>query len=256
METKSRDEILEELRRGRLTPAEAEAIAEQNGVGPLAHRPDPSKFDPMGEPVWTLAMAVAWIVWRTPDHVRENSDPYRSECMDCVPAGDCGWEIQQQGPASLTWLLILEATREEGDEQWSKLMSVKSAQEDLIRHLAESSLTAFAIEQASRSPVEIPHREWPYLALFPDRPWRDELRFKTDPLRPAYTHITLQSAEILKIWPAQSIDDEVKTAAPPTKPKRYPQADVDAALERHKRCMAARQGPCPYHPAVGKRNGA
>ena len=182
-------------------------------------------------------------MWRTPDQVRENSDPYRSECMDCVPAGDCGWEIQQRNPASLMWLLSLEATREEGDEQWSKLMSVKSAQEDLIRHLAESSLTAFAIEQASRCPVEIPHREWPYLALIADRPWRDELRFNTDPLRPAYTHVTLQSAEILKIWPAQSIDDEVKTAAPPTKPKRYPQAEVDAALERHKLAWLQDTGP-------------
>jgi hypothetical protein len=67
-----------------MTPAEAEAEASRLGLPKLAKKPDPAEFDPMKEPSWTLIMALAWIMWRTPDAVRNHWDAYRVECEDWV----------------------------------------------------------------------------------------------------------------------------------------------------------------------------
>jgi hypothetical protein len=56
-----RDELIEAVRYGRMTPAEAERQALQAGFTPLAHEPDPNLFDPLRKSFWTPAMAVAWI---------------------------------------------------------------------------------------------------------------------------------------------------------------------------------------------------
>ena len=66
-----RDEILRRAMDGELTPEQAEAEAERLGLLPLSREPDKAHYDPMREPWWTLAMAAAWIIWRTPDAVRE-----------------------------------------------------------------------------------------------------------------------------------------------------------------------------------------
>lgn len=72
MQHSERDELIDRVRYGRLTPAEAEAEAAHLGLERLASRPDPSQFDPMRETWWTLPMAIAWIARRSPDEVRES----------------------------------------------------------------------------------------------------------------------------------------------------------------------------------------
>ena len=57
----SRDELIEEVEYGRMSPAEAEAEAAKLSLGPLAATPDPRQFNPMDEVGWTLPMTVAWI---------------------------------------------------------------------------------------------------------------------------------------------------------------------------------------------------
>jgi hypothetical protein len=50
MQHSERDELIDRVRYGRLTPAEAEAEAAHLGLERLASRPDPSQFEPMPEP--------------------------------------------------------------------------------------------------------------------------------------------------------------------------------------------------------------
>jgi hypothetical protein len=74
-----RDKLIGDVRRGDLTPEQAEAEVARLGLGPLASEPDPASYDPMKEVDWTLPMAVAWIAYRTRDAVREWWDDYRAE---------------------------------------------------------------------------------------------------------------------------------------------------------------------------------
>ena len=82
--------IERDVLRGKKTPDEAEQwLAEKNAVAdiklrlpPFAATPDLVRFDPMAEKDWTLAMAAAWIIWRTPEAVREHWNDYRFECKE------------------------------------------------------------------------------------------------------------------------------------------------------------------------------
>ena len=58
-------------RRGRGTAA---------GAGQLSFHPPAADHDPTREPFWTPVMAVAWIVWRTLEAVREAWPEYVGRC--------------------------------------------------------------------------------------------------------------------------------------------------------------------------------
>ena len=82
----ARDELLERARNGEITPKEAEAEAYRMGMAPLAGRPADNQFDPRGKPRWSLSMALAWIVWRDFDQVRQRDIEYRTECWNWQPS--------------------------------------------------------------------------------------------------------------------------------------------------------------------------
>jgi hypothetical protein len=77
-----RDRIYEGVRAGRLSPEAGDAEAIREGSGRLQTRPDASVFDPTTVSHWTLGMALAWIIWRTPDAVREHWDDYRAKRIE------------------------------------------------------------------------------------------------------------------------------------------------------------------------------
>lgn len=106
--SETREDMLKRASNGEITPEQAEAWAEQNRQPSFASRPDASKFDPMKEAYWTLAMAAAWIIWGTRDAVREHWNSYRAECWDWTEikrkggaSGDGGWHIEKLRPISL-----------------------------------------------------------------------------------------------------------------------------------------------------------
>ena len=80
--TSLRDGLIGQVRHGRLSPEEAETEAIRLGLLPFATSPDPKRFDPMTTPVWSAAMVIAWIAFRTADDVRYCWDAYRAECWD------------------------------------------------------------------------------------------------------------------------------------------------------------------------------
>jgi hypothetical protein len=78
----ARDTIYERVRAGLLSPEDGDAEAVRNGLEAFQSRPEPDAFDPMRVSHWTLSMALAWIIWRTPDAVRLHWDEYRVECRE------------------------------------------------------------------------------------------------------------------------------------------------------------------------------
>ena len=71
-----RDDLIEEVKFGRISPEEAEAEAARLGWEPFATAPDPKTCDPRAEPWWTLPMTVAWIPRRNARDVLELYDRY------------------------------------------------------------------------------------------------------------------------------------------------------------------------------------
>jgi len=74
-----RDLLIEKVKRGELTPLQAEDEVSRLGMDSLAFSPNPADFDPMTEVNWSFPMSLGWIIWRTPDAVRELWDRYRME---------------------------------------------------------------------------------------------------------------------------------------------------------------------------------
>jgi hypothetical protein len=81
-----RREVIRMVEDGELSPAQAERIARQNKWGGFEIKPAASAFDPSRQPWWTLAMAVAWIVWRDYEYVRKVWSDYRKACWVWRPS--------------------------------------------------------------------------------------------------------------------------------------------------------------------------
>ncbi|MCO6409052.1 hypothetical protein [Hoeflea alexandrii] len=210
----ARNTLIAEVHFGRMTPGEAEEAAKTQGLMPLAEKPDPALFNPMDEPTWTLAMAVGWIVWRTPEAVRDNWDDYRLECWDWItltrrlPVNDGkGFqettvaELQQLSHATLMGLMAVEAFDHASEAEVRKLVSVKTAKEDLWRRLAEGALIATAVAEVSGKPVQVPAHEWSYLTALADKDLADELRYSQTAQTVEYREVTFRREDIIRLWP-------------------------------------------------------
>src|SRR5450432_3463341 len=80
-----KDILIDRVRRGQMTPEQAEAEAAQQGFGPIATKPARIHFDPNKMPWWSLPMTLAWIAWRTADQVQENCAEYRENWLEWFP---------------------------------------------------------------------------------------------------------------------------------------------------------------------------
>jgi hypothetical protein len=98
-----RDQVIDRVRRGEITKEKAEAEAEKIGVGPLAAKPDPSTFDPIGEAYWSLEMVLTWFETESADEVREVWNDYRKEVWDWQPIEPTGsaWALRMKSPVEL-----------------------------------------------------------------------------------------------------------------------------------------------------------
>lgn len=106
--------ILAMVRNGDLSPQQAEEWATSRGLAPFAGKPDPQGFDPMTDPLWTITMALAWLIWRTKDAVIEATDEYRRNWRE--------WRIVQGDSDNLD------------DRVWDLKPVAKLSVADLLRH--------------------------------------------------------------------------------------------------------------------------
>lgn len=83
----NRHQILKRVKADRLSPSEAEDLARDQGIGPLASLLG-GGLDPMNLSDWTLAMAIAWIAGRSPDAVKDACNDYRAKCWE--------WQFRRQ----------------------------------------------------------------------------------------------------------------------------------------------------------------
>jgi hypothetical protein len=85
---RERARILDAVSAGEMMPAQAEEWARTSGREPFEKRPDVSALDPMKEELWTLPMAAAWFIWRSPDAVRDQWNLARKSWTKWTPRRD------------------------------------------------------------------------------------------------------------------------------------------------------------------------
>ena len=139
-ETRDRQALYRDVQYERMSPAEADAQLRQWGQEPFQSRPDPSRFDPMTESEWTLPMAAAWFIWRSPDAVRDQWNPARNGWQKWVRvpkrkntgAGSKGprWELKRFERATLAE--VFSQARLRRDAQTGKATALWSVLSDRI----------------------------------------------------------------------------------------------------------------------------
>lgn len=217
-EPSPRDTLIDKVRRGQLTPKDAEAEAGAKGIGPLAETADTVQFDPLRMPWWTLPMAVAWIAWREVPLVREHCADYRENCTHWVarswnfPTADGkqferidGWELEKWQPTTLTRLMMEEAfMRSTGTFPTAKQMTVADAEKRLWEVLGEGTLIAVARDNAE-SVVEIPKRDWSYLKHYEEKD-QDVLKLHVLDDKPAYKDVKIARNDLMRLWQASPFE--------------------------------------------------
>jgi hypothetical protein len=166
----TRDDLIEKVRYGEISPAQAEAEAVRLKLERLAQCPDKELFDPMKETFWTLPMAIAWIAYRTADEVVSWWDPYRTTCWDWQfrrwrigfdgPVHE-GYFLEQRKGATLAVLGIASIFDEKSDKGPTMKMSVKEAKESALRIALEQGLIeALGINSATGVKEKIAAPAW------------------------------------------------------------------------------------------------
>ena len=208
----SRDILIDQVRRGQITPAEAEHKAAKQGFGPLETTPDPVEFDPDEMPWWSLPMALAWIAWRNTKSVRENCAEYRENWLHWIPGSwnvptnngaeferIDGYELKSVRQSTAVRLSVVEAyLRSTRTLPVTAQMTVSEAEKELFAALAAARIVAIA-KDATGNVVDIPQREWPYLQLFEEQE-RDVLKHDALDRAAAFSEIKLPRDDLKKIW--------------------------------------------------------
>jgi hypothetical protein len=206
------DILIDRVRRGEITPEEAEQEARRQGIGPLATKPNPLEFAPDEMPWWSLPMALAWIAWRNSDSVREHCAEYRENWSHWVPGSwnvptsdgtgferIDGYELKSVRHSTAVRLALVEAYLvSTGSLPATTQMTVAKAEKQLIAALAAGRIVAIAKDTAGKV-VDIPQREWPYLKLFEEGE-QDVLKHDALDREPAFSAIRLARDDLKKLW--------------------------------------------------------
>lgn len=210
-----RDDTVDAVQYGEMTPDQAEAEAARRGERPFAREPDPTKFDPMKEPVWTLRMAVAWIAYRDIASVRFWWDRYREGCWIWRhrewkegPEGTVlsGFLLEQHPRGNILLMQLTDGYRSRSDHPPRKLMPVEEAMVKLRADLLAGAQTATGIKQGTGRRQVIPTEEWRDLEFIVDDQDRDYVgvsprnRLATQ-IR--YDDVTVPVMALLGRWPEE-----------------------------------------------------
>lgn len=218
----ARDQLIDKVRLGDLSPEKAERAAGELGCGPLAFAPPPDDFDPMDEAFWTLPMAVAWIAYRTPTAVREWWDDYRAGCWDWQPRN---WRIGPDGPvrnghvleqrpvATLARLTLAETLEDRKGRDPARSMTVGEATEALLIALRTGGVAATGIATANGTRQEIAALLWLDLDFGQDFAC-DLVEGRSVAARGGvFTRVTVPRGAITELWPFRR--QHMKAVLPP-----------------------------------------
>ena len=236
-----RDDLFERVRRGELKPQQAEDEAQRLGLEPLSSRPDPGAFDPARKSRWSLAMVLAWIVWRDMAEVREWDSQYRADCWDWQPSryrlaseGEAaqvfdGFAVVQRSPASGE---MFEAfgyiPLSDRHTAFRPGNAPVQAKRELWDALLDGKLTAEGVPASGGARIDVPSREWADIedCTGGGSPFREYFRYRHHPLGRAYDDILWMRDEVRGIWPPIA-EPEAPSGQPHSATRRMSHAAAD-----------------------------
>lgn len=206
----NRDDLIEAVRRGRRSPEDAEAEAERLGLGPLSFKPPISDCDPMCAPYWTPIMVVAWIVWRTPEAVREAWSEYVGRCWmwryrkwhsikdETIYEG---YFLERPEPPSLLTLLRVDAYPHPCDrEPRAKHVDLTGGRDEVLNAFRTGRIQATGVSLAGGGPRrEILPFEWIDL-IFDSDADDDRFTHKRGLQQHGYQHVLVPRDQALRLW--------------------------------------------------------
>jgi len=227
------DSFLECARRGLAKPSEIEAALKAKGFPPLASTPDPEKFDPMAEVWWTMGMAAAWIIWRTPHAVRLLWPDYRREVRVWVgPQDNPVFAYKQTGSGDETFRIetvngyalekpivlpligaFLRSTLSDAEEGTPLIVGAE-ARRELWRKLEAGQLVAEGIRKGESARAPIRDAEWIDLDDHYQPDWPVDAIGALMEQSPRYLAVRVRRAQVIKLWPA------LKSVAAPLRPPK------------------------------------
>jgi hypothetical protein len=197
-----RHDIVMRVRRGEMSAEAAEDWAKANDQSPFFPAPDNPRFDPMKEPYWTLAMALAWIIWRTPDSVREN------------------WNAYRQRNAFLKPVDMHDVWREDANVSGSETPGATLAQKELWTELQNGRIEASGVPRFVRGEIgvrgesgrmPIPGHEWIDLSPINFHSGEaDSIATATD-VEARYDAVRVPRDDVESIWPTQQSSSAAST---------------------------------------------
>ena len=210
-----RDDLIEKVFLGELTPREAEEQARKEGLPKLAGEADPSIFNPMSEPDWTLLMAVAWIVFRDDHQVRLCADEYRTKCTDFAPfekEGKTTYYLKTRDPVSRLHLDMTDASFDQHRRHVE--MDVNQA----ITELRQSCGGKYNCQRkAERGRHSIDALLWIDLKIFPHN--KDPGTVVSEKVRDE--SVLLPREKVIKIWPAKASGSAKRQGPRGPRPKKH-----------------------------------
>jgi hypothetical protein len=220
--------IIMEVERGEISPLDAELKARKMGLDGFSRYPNPSAFTVMEQDVWSLDMALAWIIWRTPEKVEEYWPDSTAKCL--------GWQAIRQVPQKSGFgarpikavsghqLVLLKHNSvfsetspraifvfgEKPTPEAEQRLARTSAEKALRSALIHSQLTASARECSTDEIVDIPPREWPRLQY--DTSTETELFippakiYEPEDVEILYRDVTVFKNDVVRLWSQSGSD--------------------------------------------------
>lgn len=191
---------------------QVEALIDNHGVTPLRPVVDPGRYDPMKKPDWSLLMAIAWIMHRDQNEVREFWDEFRTAQWEWFPvnveiiraAGQnerrTGFRLQQLKPSSFIQFIAGIAERGRPLEWYELRRNARDFAYQFHLALQEGTITAIGRDARTERIVSIPAFEWRMLEMFSLRTDSDSLVDQVTKNVP-YTNVSVRRDEILAVWP-------------------------------------------------------
>ena len=183
----------------------AEAHATKAGIGALAATPAAADFDPMVRTYWTLAMALAWAIWRDPEKVRSCWNDFRRECWvwrryehRIPPDGriQSGWLLEREKPLSFHDVWMREAAMSDTQEK-----KATEARDSLWTKLETGELEADGVPHREKVRVKIKPFEWVDLSKVDYVDGKEEAVFFHDgDLR--FEAVRVARKDVVTHWPA------------------------------------------------------
>jgi hypothetical protein len=193
-----RDQLTTDVQKETISMDQATQLAAIAGQKFGDELPDRVRFDPLQELEWNIPMALAWIVSKDLDAVREQWDKYRDERA----AGAILPNLHDSKPATVSDFLF---TLDEAETK-NRL----EAKHELWRALQkrEEGLVAIGTDPKSGKRDEIPGYLWPTLECTGKG---RSPEFRSNSSAEQYDHVRVAASKVMKIWPAVQHEAEGRT---------------------------------------------